>query len=156
MLQDYKRLAEAEKLPLDRTQLLVTPFPNISDPYPRMEFALLFDGLQRYIDDEANLLIHPELVPVFKNWLASMMPLSFEDMSKLYSRVDASCPRVRYILRKYSMLMSEYRKLTLTHDDPVVPAPIKIMARYSFMTGLCIFLGSMSTVLFQIREGIEC
>jgi hypothetical protein len=119
-----------------------------------MTFALLYDGLCRYIEEETALLLHPELAEGVLRWLNDLMPLPKQDLSRLMARVDTGDERVRAVLRRYRQLYVEYHRVR-TMDDDTLPAILKITARHNLLFAACLLLVTMSTTLYQIREGIS-
>jgi hypothetical protein len=156
MLDDFRQ-ATAQKInyaPKDCANIPLTPLPLADDPSNRLQFALMFDGFHRYIEAETKLLMNPELAADVLAWQKSTMPLSYEELSKLYARVNPDERGVNSVLRRFKKFKIEYDLLTKVFEDETVPTPMKLIVRYNILMACCILVTAMSVVLYRMREGL--
>ena len=156
MLEDFKGAValHVDYAPRDLAKIPLTPLPLVEDQSGCLQFALMFDGFQHYIETEARAILNPELIEDILQWQRGTMPTAPEDMNKLFSRVNPNDPGVAAILRKFKKLKSEYNQLVAAFEDDTIPLVMKLTVRFHVLIATCILMTAMSVVLQKLKEGM--
>lgn len=154
LLADFQKYSDSLDIPVDPATLPLSALPWVGPESSRLEFAVVADGLFKYVKEEASKLLNPQLCTEVDNWLTSMMPLSFEDMSSLYARIDVKNPNIARLLDKMHAVYGEYDRVASFCENQKTPMVIKVCSRINLMAAVAALIAGLSGEFYKLREGI--
>lgn len=156
MLEAFKTATtlNLKHCPQDPSQVPLTPFPLVADQSGQLQYALMFDGFNRYVESEARALLNPALIEDILTWQKNTMPVPAEDMDALFARVNAQQPAVAASLQKFKHLKADYEYLKKMLEDDKLPLIVKLTTRFQLLAEICASITVMSITLHKLKEGL--